>query len=228
VLADEIGRTDGVGARRQRREHHQAVRTSRRDVHATGTALLKTGDKRRTEAEKHDNAPRIAGTGSHPKRPSSPRSDFLRAICDPPDSRVIRCVCRCARLSLCEGDFVLKCSTTHDSGRKGIGRVATATRTDRTERVDRWPAIASSCCGRPWRKARGTSLIEKRRCAPMAADFGLAESAPPLDCREIEIADANRAFQLVYKRPREENHRSVRFNPVPPSRRELTAIPGTR
>jgi hypothetical protein len=64
-LADASGRTDGAGARRRRREHLQALRTPGRDVHATGTARMKTGDKRRTEAEKHDNAPRIAGTGSH-------------------------------------------------------------------------------------------------------------------------------------------------------------------
>ena len=31
------------------------------DVHAAVTALLKAGVKRRTEAEKHDNAPRMAG-----------------------------------------------------------------------------------------------------------------------------------------------------------------------
>jgi hypothetical protein len=63
--AEEIGRTDGVGARRRRREHLQALRTPGRDVHATGTARIKAGDKRRTEAENHDNARRIARTGSH-------------------------------------------------------------------------------------------------------------------------------------------------------------------
>jgi hypothetical protein len=87
--ADEIGRTDGVGARRRRREHLQALRTPGRDVHATGTARIKAGDKRRTEAENHDNAPRIARTGSHPIRPSLPRSHWLRATCDPLDSGVI-------------------------------------------------------------------------------------------------------------------------------------------
>jgi hypothetical protein len=66
-LADEIGRTDGVGARRRRREHLQALRTPGRDVHATCTALMKAGDMRKTEVGKHDNAPRIAGTGSRPK-----------------------------------------------------------------------------------------------------------------------------------------------------------------
>jgi hypothetical protein len=63
-LADEIGWTDGVGARRRRREHHQALRTPGCDVHATGTALLKAGDKRRAGIEEHDNAPR----GRRPNR----------------------------------------------------------------------------------------------------------------------------------------------------------------
>jgi hypothetical protein len=43
--------------------------------------------------------------------------------------------------------------------RKGIGRVAAATRTDRTGRVDRWSAIPSSCCGRPRRKAREPGIM---------------------------------------------------------------------
>jgi hypothetical protein len=60
-LASEIGRTDGGGARRRRREHHRAHSTLGCDVRAAVTALLKAGVKRRTEAEKHVNAPRIAG-----------------------------------------------------------------------------------------------------------------------------------------------------------------------
>ena len=59
-LTDEIGRTDGVGARRRRREHHQALRTPTRDVHATDTARVKAGDERRAKAEEHDNAPQVA------------------------------------------------------------------------------------------------------------------------------------------------------------------------
>jgi hypothetical protein len=56
-LADEIGWTDGVGAKRRRREHHQALRTPGCDVHDTGTALLKAGDKRRARIEEHDHEP---------------------------------------------------------------------------------------------------------------------------------------------------------------------------
>ena len=62
-LAAEIGRTDGAGARRRRREHHRAPGTLGRDGHAAVTALLKAGVKQKTEAEKHDNAPRKAGPG---------------------------------------------------------------------------------------------------------------------------------------------------------------------
>jgi hypothetical protein len=63
-LTDEIGRTDGVGARRRRREHHQALRRPNRDVHATNTARMQAGDKRRVKAEEHDNAPQVAGLDS--------------------------------------------------------------------------------------------------------------------------------------------------------------------
>ena len=65
-LTEEIGRTDGVGTKRRRREHHGALNTLGCDVHATFTALLKAGVTRRTEAEAHDSAPRIAGPGPHP------------------------------------------------------------------------------------------------------------------------------------------------------------------
>jgi hypothetical protein len=60
-LTGEIGRVDGAGARRPRREHHRALKTLGCDVHAAVTALLKAGVKRRTEAEKHDNAPQMSG-----------------------------------------------------------------------------------------------------------------------------------------------------------------------
>ena len=43
-LASEIGRTDGVGAGMQRREHHRAHSTLACDIHATVTALTKAGD----------------------------------------------------------------------------------------------------------------------------------------------------------------------------------------
>jgi hypothetical protein len=42
--------------------------------------------------------------------PTSPRSHFPRAIRDPPCSRVIRPFRRRGDLSVCEGDFLLKCS----------------------------------------------------------------------------------------------------------------------
>jgi hypothetical protein len=45
-----------------RREHHRALKTLGCDVHAAFTALLKAGVERRTKAEKHDSAPRIAGS----------------------------------------------------------------------------------------------------------------------------------------------------------------------
>jgi hypothetical protein len=47
------------------REHHRAPSTLGCDVHAAFTALLKAGVTRRTEAEKHDSAPRMAGPGLH-------------------------------------------------------------------------------------------------------------------------------------------------------------------
>jgi hypothetical protein len=43
-----------------------ATHPGRLAVMFTGTALMKAGDKRRTEAKKHDNAPRIAGTRPRP------------------------------------------------------------------------------------------------------------------------------------------------------------------
>jgi hypothetical protein len=55
-----------VSAPGGRREHHRAPNTPRCGVHAAFTALLKAGVKRRTEVEKHDSAPRIAGPGLHP------------------------------------------------------------------------------------------------------------------------------------------------------------------
>ena len=58
-LTDEIGRTDGVDARRRRREHHEALRTPDRVAHATDTARRKVGGKRRAKAEEHDKAPQV-------------------------------------------------------------------------------------------------------------------------------------------------------------------------
>jgi hypothetical protein len=108
-LAGE-GRTGGAGARRRRHDHHRALRRWT-GVHAAVTALLKAGVTRRTEAEKHNNAPRSASLGF--EIPHSPRSRSLRAIRDPSTSRLIFDVSGRSSLSFCDGDFVLKSLGSH-------------------------------------------------------------------------------------------------------------------